>query len=113
VEDFATKEINNIRIEVVNLTRATYKEASELKKILSNDNKLKIPKLIVDISQCEFIDSTFLGVLVVSLKDMWEIGGEIRLVKPCFIANDLLARVGTLKIFNTYDTLQEAVDSFT
>jgi anti-anti-sigma factor len=112
MEDFERKIIKDIIVEVVNLTRATYKEAGELKKILSDYHDLSFRKVIVDISQCEFIDSTFLGVLVVALKNMSKIGSELRLVKPSSDALALMETVGTLKIFNSYETLEQAVNSF-
>jgi anti-anti-sigma factor len=111
-EDFETLQIYDVVIEVVNLTRATYKEAAELKKILDNNIENKIRKIIVDLSQCEFIDSTFLGVLVLALKSSAKIEGEIRLVKPVEMAKSLMEKVGTLNVFNLYDSLNEAVQSF-
>lgn len=112
MEDFEKLVIKDIIIEKVNLTRATYKEASEFKKILDDDIDKKFRKLIVDLSQCEFIDSTFLGVLVLSLKKISMISGEIRLVKPRSVVRALMEKSGTLNIFNAYDTLDEAVESF-
>ena len=112
MEDFERKVIRDIRIEIVNLSRATYKEAGELKKLLNEDIELHFKKIIVDIRQCEFIDSTFLGTLVVALKYIAKNSGEIRLVKPKDTVLFLMEKVGTLKIFNNYETLEEAVASF-
>jgi len=73
-EDFRQLHVSDIVIEVVNLSRATFREASELKKQLDDLIKQNYKKIIVDISQCEFVDSTFLGVLVLSLKSSAKIG---------------------------------------
>ena len=43
---------------------------------------------------------------------MAKIGGEIRLVKPASVVQTLMEKVGTLAVFNNYDTLEEAVESF-
>ncbi|QKJ98905.1 MAG: STAS domain-containing protein [Ignavibacteriota bacterium] len=81
-EDFERLHINDIIIQVVNLSRATYKEANVLKKNLDElISAHKQQKIIVDISRCEFIDSTFLGVLVLALKSSAKINGDIRIVK--------------------------------
>lgn len=112
VEDFSRLEVNNVIIQVVNLSRATYREASELKKNLDQLIKESRKKIIVDISQCEFIDSTFLGVLVLSLKASAKIGGDLRLVKPDEIVKALMEKSGTLNVFNLYDTLEEALKSY-
>ena len=111
-EDFSKVLVNDIVVEVVNLSRATYKEASQLKKNLDDLIKDKQKKIIVDISQCEFIDSTFLGVLVLSLKASARIGGDIRLVKPDEVVKALMEKAGTLNVFNLYETLDEAIKSF-
>ncbi len=111
-EDFEKLQIYDVVVEVVNLSRATNKEAAQLKKILEQDIDAKIRKIIVDLSQCEFIDSTFLGVLVLSLKSCAKIGGDIRLVKPAEVAKSLMEKAGTLNVFNLYNSLDEAVQSF-
>jgi anti-anti-sigma factor len=111
-EDFELLHINDLVIEIVNLSRATYKEASQLKKNLDELIKDNQKKIIVDLSQCEFIDSTFLGVLVLSLKSSAKIGGDIRLVKPAEVVKTLMEKAGTLNVFNLYYSLDEAIRSY-
>lgn len=112
LEDFETLLINDLAIEVVHLSRATYKEAGQLKKRLDELIKSNHQKIIVDISQCEFIDSTFLGVLVLSLKSIAKIGGDLRLVRPHEIVKTLMDKAGTLNVFNVYNSTEEAINSF-
>lgn len=111
-EDFETLLVNDLAIEIVNLSRATYKEAGQIKKNLDELIKSNQKKIIVDISQCEFIDSTFLGALVLALKSSAKIGGDVRLVKPHEIVKTLMDKVGTLNVFNLYDSVDEAIKSF-
>ena len=111
-EDFETLLVNDLAIEIVNLSRATYKEAGQLKKNLDELIKSNQKKIIVDISQCEFIDSTFLGALVLALKSSAKIGGDVRLVKPHEIVKTLMDKAGTLNVFNLYDSVEEAIKSF-
>lgn len=111
-EDFRQLHVSDIVIQVVNLSRATFREASELKKQLDDLIRQNYKKIIVDISQCEFIDSTFLGVLVLSLKSSARIGGDIRLVKPDEVVKALMEKAGTLNVFNMHDNLEEAIKSF-
>ncbi len=112
MEDFEKKVVKDVIVEKVNLTRATWKEAIELKKILEDDIVKKFPKIVVDISECEFMDSTFLGALVVSQKKVSKSGSEIKLVEPASVMQTFMEKSGTLKIFDTYPTLNEAVESF-
>jgi anti-anti-sigma factor len=112
MEDFEKKAINDVVIEIVNLSRATFKEASEFKKILNEDLEKKFKKIVVDISQCEFMDSTFLGVLVYAQKRTSSQGGAIKLVEPASVFQTLLEKTSTLRIFDTYKTVKEAVSSY-
>jgi anti-anti-sigma factor len=112
MEDFEKKIEKDVVIEVVNLTRATYKEAQEFKKILEEDIEKKFRKLVVDISQCEFLDSTFLGVLVFAKKSTTKIGGDLKIVEPPSVFRVLREKTSTLNVFKTYKSLEEAVNSF-
>ncbi len=112
MEDFEKIVIADVAVETVNLTRATYKEAAELKKIINEDIARRFKKIVIDLSHCEFIDSTFIGVLVVSLKNIANIGGELHIIKPASIAHSILEMSGTLDIFNLCDNMEEAINSF-
>jgi len=112
MEDFEKKICTDVIVEVVNLTRATWKEAGELKKILDEDILLKYRRIVIDINKCEFIDSTFVGALVVAQKKITQLGGEIKLVEPLSAIQELLEKAGTLKLFDSYSTQREAIESF-
>ena len=112
MEDFEKKICADVIVEMVNLTRATWKEASELKKILDEDVLLKYRRIVVDISKCEFMDSTFLGALVLAQKKITQLGGEIKLVEPLHVMQVLLEKACTLKLFDSYTTQREAIESF-
>ncbi len=111
-EDFETIHLNDVVLEVVHLSRATYREAAQLKKRLDELIQKNQKKIIVDVSQCEFIDSTFLGALVLALKSSAKIGGDVRLVRPHEIVKTLMEKAGTLNVFNLYDSVDEAIKSF-
>lgn len=112
MEDFEKKIQKDVVIEVVNLTRATLKEANQFKKILQEDIEKKFKKIVIDISQCEFLDSTFLGTLVLAKKSMNRIGGELKIVEPASVFKVLLEKTSTLQVFDTHKSIDEAVNSF-
>lgn len=112
MEDFEKKIQKDVVIEVVNLTRATLKEANQFKKILQEDIEKKFKKIVIDISQCEFLDSTFLGTLVLAKKSINRIGGELKIVEPASVFKVLLEKTSTLQVFDTYKSIDEAVNSF-
>ena len=78
--EFTKETYDKVLVEIVNLERATLKEAEQFKKVLIEDIQDGYKNLVVDLNSCEFIDSTFLGALVVSLKKATSLGGDLRLV---------------------------------
>ena len=112
MEDFSKRLMGDVLVLTVNMSRATIKEASELRKILDDEIVLKRLKVVVDLSQCSHIDSTFLGVLVVSLKKLSAKGGELKIVEPTDFAAGFMEVTGTKKIFNVYPSIDEAISSF-
>jgi len=112
MEDFLKKVQGDVIVEVVNLTRATRNESLEFKQILDEDIQFNFKKIVVDLSLCEFMDSTFLGTLVVAQKNIAKKGGEIKLIEPASILQTLMSKAGTLKVFDSYKNLNDACDSF-
>ena len=107
--DFIKEYSGDIVLITVNISRATVKEAHEFREFIEDEIRMKKLKIIIDLSPCDFIDSTFIGVLVVILKKLADIGGEMRIVEPPSIAHTILTVTGTLNVFNTHKTKSEAM----
>ena len=110
--DFTKEKYGDVLVEVVNLTRATLKEAEEFKLTLTQDIEEGAKKIVVDISECEFIDSTFLGAMVVSLKKITGIGGDLKLVGFQPAVHSMFELTRMYRVFESYKTKEEAVQSF-
>lgn len=110
--NFVEQRKGEVLLIGVNLARATLQEAEAFKSILFNAIENGNRKIVVDFSQCDFVDSTFLGALVVGLKRMTQAGGDIRLVgfKPAVRSMFELTRMH--KVFDSYDTVEDAVNSY-
>lgn len=111
-EDFSRETIEDVLIESVNFSRATFKEAGLFKDRLVYDILTNNLKIVIDLSSCEYIDSTFLGALVIILKKMTERGGEIKYVIPQPSALYLFKITGLYSVLNLYKNRSEAVESF-
>jgi anti-anti-sigma factor len=111
-EDFTKEVLGDVLVEKVNFSRATFKEAQEFKDRLVYDILMNNEKIIIDLSSCEYIDSTFLGALVVILKKMAERGGEIKYVIPQPSALYLFKITGLYGVLNLYRNREEAIESF-
>ncbi len=110
--DFIREEHGDILVEVVNLSRATLKEAEEFKRRLLEDINQGWRKIIIDLSDCEFIDSTFLGALVVSLKKMTTLGGDLRLIGFQPAVHTMFELTRMYRVFESFEQKEDALDSF-
>lgn len=110
--DFLKETHGEVIVEVVNLTRATLKEAEEFKLTLTQDIESGARKVVVDLSECEFIDSTFLGALVVSLKKVTGLGGDLRLVGFQPAVHSMFELTRMYRVFESFKTKEEAISSF-
>jgi anti-anti-sigma factor len=107
------KEIKeDIVIEKVNLVRATYKEAEEFRIFVQNDIEAGWQKIIIDMKTCEFMDSSFLGVLINSLKQLEKLNGTLILASVHDDAQVILDITRISDLFKIYPDKEEAVKSF-
>ncbi len=104
--------IDDVTVKNVKLDRATFKDAEEFKRRLAQDIENKKLKILVDLSGCLFMDSTFLSALVTSLKRITEAGGNLKLVAIQPETLSLLELTGTYKVFEIFHSRESALNSF-
>lgn len=110
MNEFETKFINEIIVVKVDVIIATHRDAKPLwdefeSKLLFNR------KVIVDLSFCSNVDSTFLGMIVKIVRRMNEKNGKLVLVFPKLVTQELFLVTGIHKIVPCYKTLPEALNS--
>lgn len=110
--DFIKEKYGPVVVEVVNLHRATLKEADIFKQVLAKDIDEGGRFLVVDLSMCEFIDSTFLGALVVTLKKVTALSGDLKLVGFQPAVNAMFELTRMFRVFETFSSRQEAINSY-
>jgi len=108
---FQRQIANGFVIETVNLDQATINEAMQFKKHLELDLELGYKNIIIDLSICNSLDSAFIGVLVITLKQLLRLGGSIKIVKPGLFSKSMLNLTGTIEIFELYESLDSAIYS--
>ena len=110
--DFKSKDYGKVTVVTVYLTRATLQYAVSFKDFilrqLNEDNKY----LVVDLSMCEYLDSTFLGALVSSLKKTVASGGDLKLVYSNELSSLIFEMTSMNKVFEVHKDLDEAIASF-
>lgn len=110
--EFSEKFVGDVLIlkssdDTANMSNAQIFKNTAIEKI-QNGNL----KLIVDLSEVPFVDSTFLGALVVANRKIVASGGRLVLMgtnEPIFT---LLGLTKLDKTFVSYETIDEAVKSF-
>ncbi len=103
---------NNVFVVKIAYDRATLVEAEELREVLTKGITEGYIKIVIDLSECEFIDSTFLGVIVNSLKKVAKNNGDLKLVgfKPAVKAMFELTRM--FRVFESFSNLNDAIQSY-
>ena len=99
-------------ITKLKLKKATILDALEFKSELDEEILKGNHNIIIDLGSCEFLDSTFIGVLVVTWKKLKTVGGKLKLVKPGNFTKSVFYLTGTIELFETYESLEEALSSF-
>ena len=66
-------------------------------------------KIVVNLSKVRYINSTSIGVLVGRLREIKSLKGQMVLAELSDRVNRVLTLVGGKKLFNIFDTEQEAV----
>ena len=100
---------NNVVILKVGQS-ATIQEASALKRWLEIKIEKEFKNFIIDLSECEFFDSTFIGALVVSIRKLKENNGKLKIIKPKDVFQSMLQMFNGSKSFEMYDTISEALN---
>lgn len=109
---FSRKKIKGIVVKSVHLEHATKDHAEEFKKFLLKDIEKGNLNMVVDLSECEFIDSTFISALVTALKAINKKEGKLKITAVHTDVQSVLELTGMFKIFEIYKSIQEAVNSF-
>jgi anti-anti-sigma factor len=110
--DYTKEEYGDILIEVVNLSRATLREAVDFREILLNEIALGRKKIIVDFSETDFVDSSFLGALIIALKRVNALGGDLKLIGLSKLVQEMFQLTKMSELLKSYKTREEAIKSF-
>jgi len=73
--------VDSVIVIEVNLIRSTIEEAISFRKIVEGEINSGRTKLVIDLSKCDYIDSTFFGALIVTSKMLIDLGYKLKVVK--------------------------------
>ena len=110
--DFKSDTYGSVAVISVYLKRATLKDAMSFRDFVLDVFKKGQNKIIVDLSMCEYIDSTFLGALVASLKKIVSTRGDLQLVYNNKTSALVFEMTSMNRVFKIHQTLETALEAF-
>ncbi len=112
MEAFEKISVDGVIVLAVNLTRSTVNEAIAFRKMLAEEINSGHTKLVIDLTKCVFIDSTFFGAIIMASKMLIDIGYKLKVVKPNVAGEFIFAFTDYREVFDKYKTREEAIKSF-
>ena len=91
--------------------RATLREVSTFKKYLEKIIAEHDRNIIVDLNECEFVDSSFFGVLVNGVKRLKAMDRKFYLVYDSSNRLPIFSATGLDKVFTVFTSVDEAINS--
>lgn len=96
--NFSREVKSNYILEKILCPKATLFEAEEMKSQLTEDLKSFPQNLVLDFDRCYYIDSVFLGNIIMILKQMNSYGGKIYFANVHSEIYNILVNTGIDKI---------------
>ncbi len=86
--------------------------AVEVKQRLTQEVAAGRPRLVVDLGDTSFIDSSGLGALIGALKEARRAGGDLRLAQLAEQARVLLELTRLNRVLRPYASVEQALEGF-
>jgi len=109
---YSFKQEDNILIVKVEEKRATVEFSGALKEELISRIEEGSQNVIVDLSESNFVDSSFLGTLVAGLKKATMKNGDLKIVGLQDPVRSMFELTRLYRIFDIFDNLNDAIKSF-
>jgi anti-sigma B factor antagonist len=106
--NYKKKVLDQILLITIEISEAGLNQSEEFKNYLLDNSATDNPKIIIDMAKVLYMDSSFIGALVVGLKRVLSKNGEMVLIN---IQNDVLALFELTRldqVFKIYESLEEA-----
>ncbi|HSP66657.1 MAG TPA: STAS domain-containing protein [Bryobacteraceae bacterium] len=107
--------VESVREEITILTlkgRLTLGESNLVREKITQLAAAGRFKVVIDLSSVEYIDSTGLGILVICFTSLKKQGGALKLVNPNKRNVELLLLTKLHTVFEVFNEVQDAVNSF-
>ena len=110
-QDFTVKITDGIPVLKFNMLRATVTEAKDFNhniiRLISANHRF----ILIDFTECAFIDSAIVGVMLTVVKDLRNNKGDLLAVVSPGTVNNVFARTGLDRIFKKFENVSDALES--
>lgn len=103
---------DEVLVVKVNVKRATVEFAGALKEELISRIDQGSKNVLVDLSEANFVDSSFIGTLVAGLKKATMKNGDLKIVGLQDPVRAMFELTRLNRIFDIFDKTEEAIKSF-
>ncbi len=110
--NFKKERHENILIEIITAKELDFKKTMHFKDILDEDISEGNNNILVDLSECDSIDSSFLGMLVQANKKLKINNGHLKIIGLNALSDNIIILSGFRKLFHVFNSKQSAILSF-
>ena len=104
--------LEDIVVLSVELSHSTLLDTKKFRTLIDEEINQDHLKMIIDLSKCEHIDSTFLGAIMMTLQKLNEKGGKMKIVEPTNPKEDIFDVTKTHELFDMHKTREDALKNF-
>ena len=112
MDDFKITTIKKILIVKPDFIVATLRDAKPLWDEFESKLLFKRDKIIIDLSSCNNVDSTFIGMIIKIFRRVKEENGELKLVFPQMESTTQFWTLGITRIIPCFNSQEEAINCF-
>ena len=110
-ENFKKERHENILIEIIKAKELDFRKTMQFKDVLDEDISDGYNNILVDLSECDSIDSSFLGMLVQASKMLKINNGHLKIIGLNASSDNIIICSGFTKLFNVFNSKQSAIHS--
>lgn len=110
-QDFIISIVDGIPVIKFNMFRATIKETQSFKSKLIHVKSANHRFIIIDFTECAFIDSAIVGVMLTEVKELRNVKGDILIIASPGAINNLFVQTGLDRVFKKFNNLSSAIAS--
>ena len=82
------------------------------KEILDKDISEGYNNILVNLGECDSIDSSFFGILVLASKKLKNNNGQLKIIGLSALSDNIIILGGFAKLFQVFKTTRDAIQSF-